>query len=118
MESPSSSGPAAATNVEFIASGSAPDGVNITYGPSGSDLAGPPELNGTAKMSVPFDSSAEFYALQAQLQDGGDVTCKIVVTGPGDQPLTVSHGEASGGYNICSAQATPDDGGYSWQDED
>lgn len=107
---------APATKVEFIVSGSTPNGIDITYGPSGTNLSGPTTLDGTVKESVPFDSSAEFYALQAQLQSGGDITCKIVVTGPGDKPLTVSHGAASGGYNICSAQATSDDG-VSWQNE-
>lgn len=66
-------------------------------------------------MSVPFDSSAKFYALNAELQGDGDVTCKIVAIRPGDAPLTVSHGAASGGYNICSAQATSPDG-VNWQD--
>ena len=68
-------------------------------------------------MSVPFRADDSFYALNAQLQGAGSITCKIVVTGPGDDPLTVSHGAASGGYNICSAQATSDDGGFTWQDE-
>lgn len=113
---PSSSGPAPATRIEFIVSGSAPDGIDITYGPSGSDLSGPSSLDGTAKMSVPFDASADYYALSAQLQGGGDITCKIVATGPGDAPLTVSSGAASGSYNICSAQATSGDG-ISWQNE-
>lgn len=113
---PSSSGPAPATKVEFLVSGSAPDGINITYGPSGSNLSGPSTLDGTATMSVPFDASAEYYALSAQLQGDGDITCKIVATGPGDVPLTVSHGAASGGYNICSAQATSSDG-VNWQNE-
>ena len=109
--------PAALSKVEFVVTGSAPDGIDITYGPSGSNFAGPSTLHGKARMSVKFDSSASYYALNAQLQGAGSVACKIVVTGPGDQPLTVSHGAASGGYNICSAQATSDDGGFTWQDE-
>ena len=109
--------PVAPTKVEFIVSGSAPDGIDITYGPSGTNLSGPSSLDGKATMSVPFDAGASFYALNAQLQGAGSITCKIVATGPGDAPLTVSHGAASGGYNICSAQATSDDGGFSWQDE-
>jgi hypothetical protein len=109
--------PAAATRVEFVVTGSAPDGIDITYGPSGSNFGGPSVLNGTARMSVPFRADDNFYALSAQLQGAGSIRCKIVVTGPGDDPLTVSHGAASGGYNICSAQATSDDGGFTWQDE-
>ena len=109
--------PAALSKVEFVVTGSTPDGIDITYGPSGSNFAGPSTLHGKARMSVKFDSSASYYALNAQLQGAGSIACKIVVTGPGDQPLTVSHGAASGGYNICSAQATSDDGGFTWQDE-
>jgi hypothetical protein len=69
-------------------------------------------------MSVPFDGTADYYAIDAQLQGGGSITCKIVVTGPGDAPLTVSHGAASGDYNICSAQAAPEDStGLTWTNE-
>lgn len=72
--SPSSSGPAPATKVEFVVSGSAPDGIDITYGPSGTNLSGPSTLDGTVKMTVPFDGSASYYSLNAQLQGGGDIT--------------------------------------------
>ena len=109
--------PATPTKVEFVVSGSAPEGIDITYGPSGSNFAGPSTLDGTARMSVPFDANADYYSMNAQLQGDGSITCKIVVTGPGDAPLTVSHGAASGSFNICSAQATSDDGGQTWQDE-
>ena len=68
-------------------------------------------------MTVPFDASALYYAMNAQLQGDGNVTCKIVVTGPGDAPLTASNGAASGGYNICSAQAAPENNGLNWQNE-
>ena len=50
--------PASPTKVEFIVSGTAPDGIDITYGPSGSNFEGPSTLDGTATMSVPFDGSA------------------------------------------------------------
>jgi hypothetical protein len=118
LASAASPSPQAPTKVEFIVTGSAPDGVDITYGPSGSNFAGPSVLRGKAVMSVKFDPSASYYALNAQLQGAGSIRCKIVVTGPGDQPLTVSHGAASGGYNICSAQAAPaDSSGLNWQNE-
>jgi hypothetical protein len=110
--------PASPTKVEFIVSGTATDGIDITYGPSGSNFDGPSTLDGTATMSVPFDGSAEYYAIDAQLQGDGSITCKIVVTGPDDNPLTVSRGAASGGYNICSAQAAPEDSsGLTWTNE-
>jgi len=115
---PASPTPAPPTKVEFIVSGTAPDGIDITYGPAGSNFSGPSTLDGTATMSVPFDGSADYYALNAQLQGGGSITCKIVVTGPGDSPLTVSSGAASGGFNICEAQAAPADStGLSWTNE-
>ena len=110
--------PQAPTKVEFIVTGSAPDGIDITYGPGGSEFAGPSVLDGKAVMSVKFDPSDSYYSLNAQLQGAGSIRCKIVVTGPGDQPLTVSHGAAAGGYNVCSAQAAPSDSsGLSWADE-
>jgi hypothetical protein len=103
---PASPTPPPPTKVEFIVSGSAPDGIQITYGPAGTQLSGPSVLNGTVTMSVPFDAAALYYALNAQLQGDGHITCKIVATGPGDQPLTVSHGAASGENN-----------GLDWQNE-
>ena len=108
--------PASPTKVEFIVSGTAPDGIDITYGPDGSQFSGPSTLDGTATMSVPFDGSADYYAIDAQLQGAGSITCKIVATWAGDNPLTVSHGAASGGYNICDAQAAPEDSsGLRWK---
>ncbi len=69
--------------------------------------------------SVPFDGSAHYYDVSAQLQGSGDITCKIVVSGPGLNPLTVSSGHASGGFSICSAQAAPTGPtGISWQNEE
>jgi curli biogenesis system outer membrane secretion channel CsgG len=110
--------PATPTTVTFIVKGSAPDGIDITYGPSGSNFAGPSVLDGTARMSVKFDPGAEYYSMNAQLQGAGDITCKIVVSGPEDAPLTVSKGAARGGYNICDVQAAPADStGLSWQSE-
>jgi hypothetical protein len=111
--------PATPTKVEFVVSGTAPDGIDITYGPAGSNYSGPSSLDGTVTESVPFDGQAEFYHLDAQLQGAGSVKCKIVVTGPNDDPLTVSSGGASGGFNICSAQAAPvNSTGLSWQNEE
>lgn len=117
--SPADTAPPTPTKVEFVVSGTAPDGIDITYGPSGSNFAGPSTLDGTVTESVPFDGQASFYHLNAQLQGAGSVTCKIVVTGPGDNPTTVSSGGASGGFNICSAQAAPvDSTGLQWQNEE
>lgn len=99
-------------------SGTAPDGVDITYGPSGSNFSGHSTLHKSATMSVSFDGAASYYALNAQLQGAGSITFKIVVIGPGIDPTTVSSGAASGGFNTCSAQAAPtDSSGTIWQNE-
>lgn len=115
------------TKVEFVVSGYAPNagcgsscGPTVDYG-SNSDTHDVQlsSLNGTVTYSMPFDPDAQFYSLNAQLSGGGHVTCKIVAIGPSpDVPTTVSHGSASGGSAICSAQAAPDDpGGSSWTNE-
>jgi hypothetical protein len=77
-----------------------PAGIDITYGPSGSDLWA---------TSVPFtahDSSvsetAQYFAITAQLQGGGDVRCTITVIAAGQ--TTTGSGTARGGYN----EATPE----------
>ncbi len=68
--------------------------------------------------SLPFSGDASYYSVNAQLEGAGDISCKIVVSGPGDNPATVSSGHASGGYSICAAQAAPSDStGLSWQNE-
>lgn len=113
------------TKVEFIISGDAPgdgygNGPTIDYGSSSSTHeADPGRISGTLTYSVPFDPSAEYYSVNASLAGSGHITCKIVVTGPyPDKPLTVSSGDASGGYSECMAQAAPSDSsGLSWQDE-
>lgn len=113
------------TRIHFIVTGNAPGGVDITYG-SDADNRSPKgglgfDGSGTAipwRGSMRFRGDAQYYQFDAQLQGGGDITCKIVVTGPGIQPLTVSSGHASGQYNICSAQAAPSDPqGRSWDNE-
>lgn len=125
VSTPTSHAPAPPTKVEFVVTGSAPSGADITYG-SDSDnrtVSGHLGVLGTGAAvpwhgSVKFDGSALYYVVNAQLDGGGNIKCKIVVTGPGDQPLTVATGHASGGYSICSAQAAPtDSSGLSWQKE-
>lgn len=114
------------TQVEFIVSGYAPgdgygSGPTVDYG-SDSDTheAQPASIDGTLTYSVPYDPSAQYYSVNAQLTGSGNLSCKIVVTGPyPDKPLTVSSGSASGGYSICSAQAAPTDpSGLTWNNEE
>lgn len=75
--------------------GSAPSGVTITYGSDGSNHSGH-GLPFHETVTVPAD--AMFEQVTAQLMGGGHIRCKITI---GD---TTKSGDASGGYNICSAQ--------------
>ena len=120
---PSSAPALVPTTVRFIVTGTGQP--SITYGSDADNRDGGGTLgvlgDGNAlpwRASLPFDPSAQFYSINAQLEGGGDITCKIVVTGPGIRPLVVSRGHASGGDNICSAQATSPDGGQTWQNEE
>jgi hypothetical protein len=116
-----------ANRVVFVITGQVPASefgeVDVTYG-SDSDNHDVtlPSLNGTVRYTVPFDGSAQYYALSVTFTSAGHMTCKIVVKGPyPDVPLTVSHGSASGGDNggLCSAQAAPNNStGTSWQNEE
>lgn len=111
------------TRVKFVVTGTGAP--SITYGSDSDNRDGGGTLgilsDGNTLPwhgSMKFRGDAEFYSIDAQLESGGDITCKIVVTGPGVAPLTVASGHASGGDNICSAQAAPNDTtGSSWQNE-
>ncbi|MEU1277292.1 hypothetical protein [Streptomyces sp. NPDC005805] len=85
--------------------GSAPAGVDITYGNDGTNLQGtrlPMEKTLTVK------DDALYYQVTAQLQGGGDIHCSITIDGK------TKTGQAQGGYNICSAQLNSDfTGGFS-----
>jgi hypothetical protein len=85
--------------------GSAPSGADITYGNDGTNLAGH-GLPMTKTLTVKDD--ALYYQVTAQLQGGGNVHCSVTIDGK------TKTGQASGGYNICSAQLNSDfSGGYS-----
>jgi hypothetical protein len=98
-----SAAPPVAQSVTFACTGTAPDGVDITYGPSGSNFSA---------SKLPFsktttlDSSAQYYVTTAQLQGSGSVSCATtVVWDDGGSASTVTNtGAADGGYNIASAQ--------------
>ena len=94
-------------------------GADITYG-SDSDNISPPEglgMLGTGS-AVPFTgslrsrSSALYYAISAQLQGSGDITCSVSLKVTAfysdgthrSKSKVVAHGHAVGGYNICDAQ--------------
>ena len=111
------------TKVTFVVTGTGDP--SVTYGTDSDNRDGGGTLgelgDGNAlpwSRSLPFNGNAQYYYMDAQLEGAGNISCKIVVTGPGDQPLTVASGHASGGENICSAQAAPSDStGTSWQSE-
>ncbi|MCX5181224.1 MmpS family transport accessory protein [Streptomyces sp. NBC_00268] len=81
--------------VVFKVWGSAPAGVDITYGSDSDNLQGR-GLPMTKTLTLKDD--ALYYDVTAQLQGGGDVHCSVTVDGK------TKTGHASGGYNICSAQ--------------
>ncbi|HSR84162.1 MAG TPA: hypothetical protein VLM11_08280 [Streptosporangiaceae bacterium] len=92
------------------------DSSNITppgsYGPLGDGVATP------FRASLKFDPSAQYYQINAQLEGSGSITCRIWISAPGYNDLTVASGSASGGYNICSAQAAANDPtGLNWTKE-
>jgi hypothetical protein len=87
-----------APQVEFIVTGSAPHGVDITYGSDASNQQ---------TRSLPLDVTRSIkknvlYWVMAQLQGGGRITCKVVIG------KRVGAGHAIGGYNTCTAQSPSD----------
>ncbi|MET9458136.1 hypothetical protein ABZY05_24160 [Streptomyces canus] len=91
--------------VVFKVWGSAPAGVDITYGTDGTNLQG---KGLPMEKSLSVDEDALFYQVTAQLMGGGDVQCSVTIDGE------TKKGRAQGGYNICSAQLNSDfSGGFS-----
>lgn len=81
--------------VVFKVWGSAPNGVDITYGSDSDNL----DAHGLpVKKTLKFSEDAMYYVVTAQLQGGGDIKCSVTVNG---QTKT---GHARGDYNICHAQ--------------
>jgi hypothetical protein len=95
--------------VVFSCTGSAPDGVDITYGAEGTNDSGS-SLPFTVTVSL--DSSAQYYNVTAQLQGDGQVSCSTVVDWDGQS--VKQSGSAEGGYNIASAEVCSDFSG-GWQ---
>ena len=85
--------------VEIIVTGSPAD---VTYGPSGSSLSGSVPLDVAGKIPSPAPA---YYAVTAQLQGSGSVSCQIKVDGD-----VISTGRATGGYSIatCEISQGPD----------
>jgi hypothetical protein len=88
----------------YTCTGTAPDGIDITYGPDGTNLSAS-ALPFT--QSTPLDPNAQYYVVDAQLHGSGQVTCQTVVTytdASGTAHSVTKSATASGGYNIASAQ--------------
>ncbi len=98
--------PSQPDTVTFIVSGTDAD---VTYGPAGSNLTGSVPMDKT--MTIP-DQAPIYYAINAQLQGGGSVSCKIEVDGQ-----VISQGTAEGGYQIASCEIGQDPVSGDWQDD-
>jgi hypothetical protein len=85
---------AATQTVTYSVTGSPAD---VTYGPAGSDYEGTVPMTKTATL----DSNASYYAIDAQLQGDGEVSCSIAVNGK-----VIDHATAEGGYNIADCEIT------------
>lgn len=88
------------SQVKYSCTGSAPDGVDITYGTESSNSS-------ASKLpfsrTVPLDSSAQYYDVTAQLSGSGTVSCTTTVWAS-DGTVTTKSGMANGGYNIASSE--------------
>lgn len=88
--------------VTFKVWGTAPAGalgsLDITYGSDSDNRKGKWE-NDKFTATLPLDDDAMYYMLMAQLQGSGDINCSVTVDGHTEKA------HASGGYNICHAQA-------------
>jgi hypothetical protein len=102
--------PPVAQDAVFSCSGSAPDGINITYGGEGSDLSA---SNLPFQATVPLDTSDMYYSVTAQLQGSGSISCSTTVNWNGSPGTVAKTSSASGGYNIAMAEVCSDfEGGY------
>ena len=84
-----------APQVEFVVTGSAPNGVDITYGEDTSNYQTttlPLDVIRSIKKNV-------LYWVMAQLRGGGRITCKVIIGN------AVRAGHAIGGHETCTAQS-------------
>jgi len=90
--------------VEFIVTGSAPNGVDITYGDDASNhqtRTFPLDATRPTKKNV-------VYWVMAQLRGSGRITCKVIISNPAKAGHATGNtgrvGHADGGHNTCTAQ--------------
>jgi hypothetical protein len=81
-------------------------GAQVTYGPSGSDFNGNVPMHVTRPLGDP-----QFYAINAQLQGDGTVSCVIKVDG-----IPLSRSIATGGFNIADCEISQDPITNMWED--
>jgi hypothetical protein len=86
-----------ATQVEFVVTGSAPNGVDIQYGDDASNYQGSFPMDVTKSLG-----KNTLYWVMAQLRGGGRIICKVIIGN------TVRAGHAIGSYNTCTAQSPSD----------
>jgi hypothetical protein len=90
--------------VTYIVTGTG--GADVQYGTASSTYQGSVPMKVTRKLGDP-----QYYSIDAQLNGGGSVRCKIKIDG-----VTIASGSASGGYNIASCEADKDITTGSWED--
>ncbi|MFJ3715163.1 MmpS family transport accessory protein [Streptomyces sp. NPDC090057] len=81
-------------------------GADVQYGPAGSNAQGKVPMSVTKPLR-----NTQYYAITAQLQGGGHVTCRLKVNGK-----VISRSTASGGYNIASCEISKDVFSGKWTD--
>jgi hypothetical protein len=94
-----------AQTVTYVVTGTA--GAQVTYGPAGSDLSGAVPMSVSKPLGNP-----SYYAINAQLQGDGQVSCKLEVDG-----FAISSATASGGYNIADCEIGQDPTTGSWEND-
>ncbi len=97
--------PDAVKTIEYVVTGT--PGADVTYGPAGSNIQGSVPMHVTAELGNP-----EYYAINAQLQGGGTVSCEIKVDG-----AVISSSTATGGYNIANCEIGQDPVTGQWQND-
>lgn len=78
-------------------------GIDITYGSQNANLQGGSTLPWSTTM--PIQSTAQYYDVQAQLKGAGSISCLVRVEG------VTKRAHASGGYDVCRAEVVNELGG-------
>lgn len=94
-----SQAPSYVAQVVFSCTGSAPDGVDITYGTDSSNASA---SSLPFRKVTPITAGAQYFDVQAQLSGSGHVTCTTEVDHDGVS--AVKTGTAEGGYNLATAE--------------